>query len=91
MLTLNYRGWTSGTFLVNKGTTLYFSIGSCQVSIRNYRSSGGLTYCWNDLRGVTNYIAWNCQATQNAHGGYCAMNNNFDIGKSCRSNGVETW
>jgi hypothetical protein len=32
------------------------------------------------VRGVTNFIAWNCQATQNAHGGYCPMNNAWDIG-----------
>ncbi|KAH7101792.1 hypothetical protein BKA62DRAFT_757098 [Auriculariales sp. MPI-PUGE-AT-0066] len=74
------QGWTSGTFVVNQGVTVYYSLASCQVLVRNLGNFGGLTYCWNDLRGVTNYIAWNCQATQNAHGGYCPMNNEWSIG-----------
>jgi len=80
MLTRDSRGWTSGTFLVRKDVSVYYSLGSCEVSVNNY-FDGNLTYCWNDLRGVTNDIAWNCQATQNAHGGYCAMNNSLYIGE----------
>ena len=60
-----------------------------QVQITNRLSSGGLTYCRNDLRGVTNYIAWNCQA--NAHGGYCVMNNAWNIGELHRLGDAEAW
>jgi len=80
LLTSDYRGWTSGTLLVSGETTLYFSLASCQVSIRNY-SRAGLAFCWNELRGVTNYIAWSCDAAQNAYGGYCNINNNLAIGE----------
>ena len=81
MLTRTCRGWTHGTFFVTQGSTSYWTNQSCQVQVKNYHS-GSLTYCWNDLRGVTDYIAWNCQAAQGAHGGWCAMNNNYEIGKS---------
>ena len=33
-----------------------------------------LEYCRTDFAALTNYIAWNCQATQNAHGGLCVAN-----------------
>ena len=81
MLIPGCRGWTSGTFYVEQGVTWFFWLASCQVRIANRLSSGTFTYCWNDLRGVTNYIAWNCQATQNAHAGYCLMNNAWNIGE----------
>jgi len=80
VLTRDYRGWASGTFLIRQGSTTHYWLSSCEVSIYNYYS-GNLTYCWNDLRGVTNDIAWNCQATQNAHGGYCVMNNDLNLGE----------
>ncbi|KIJ64019.1 hypothetical protein HYDPIDRAFT_112534 [Hydnomerulius pinastri MD-312] len=35
------------------------------------QASYNLTYCRNDWSTVLNYVAVNCQATQNAHGGNC--------------------
>jgi hypothetical protein len=38
------------------------------------------------VAGITNYVAWNCQAAQNAHGGSCHFyNDNPQVGKSDRS------
>ena len=79
MLTCDYRGWTSGTITLKKNYSVYYSLGSCEVSVNNY-FNGNITYCWKDIRDVANYIAWNCQATQKAHGGFCATNNSLDIG-----------
>jgi len=81
MLTPDYRGWTSGTFTVPGGDYYFWASGGCQVRINNYMANSTLTYCWNDLRGVTDYIACNCQATQNAYGGYCLMGNAWNVGR----------
>ncbi|EGN94730.1 hypothetical protein SERLA73DRAFT_143588 [Serpula lacrymans var. lacrymans S7.3] len=35
------------------------------------QASYNLTYCRTDWSSLVNYIAFNCQATQNAHGGNC--------------------
>ena len=79
-LTQSCRGWTDGTFYVEPGITWFFWYSTCQVRIQNRQPSGTLTYCWNDLRGVADYLAWNCDASRDAYGGYCLMNNAWDIG-----------
>ena len=75
------RGWTDGTFHVDAGYTRYMWYSTCEVRIANRQPSGSITYCWNDLRGVTEYIAWNCDASHDSYGGYCLMNNNYDVGE----------
>ncbi|OCH88829.1 hypothetical protein OBBRIDRAFT_836274 [Obba rivulosa] len=43
---------------------------TCQTYILDQTNSS-LTYCRSDWATLVNYIAFNCQATQNAHGGVC--------------------
>ncbi|EMD41282.1 hypothetical protein CERSUDRAFT_109882 [Gelatoporia subvermispora B] len=43
---------------------------TCQTYILDQTNSS-LTYCRSDWASLVYYIAWNCQSTQNAHGGLC--------------------
>ncbi|KAH7923367.1 hypothetical protein BV22DRAFT_1130694 [Leucogyrophana mollusca] len=43
---------------------------SCETFIID-QASYNLTYCRSDWSSVLEYVAFNCQATQNAHGGNC--------------------
>ncbi|KII95396.1 hypothetical protein PLICRDRAFT_212832 [Plicaturopsis crispa FD-325 SS-3] len=67
----DYAG--DGDFTIGSGGGLVWSLGSCQVVQWNDMSSGDVLYNYNTANwaGVVSYIAWNCQATQNAHGGTC--------------------
>ena len=67
MLTYDCRGWTSGTFQVLAGWTHFYWYKSCEVRVGNRMANDNMIYCWNDLRGVTGFIAWNCQETQDAN------------------------
>ncbi|KZP32138.1 hypothetical protein FIBSPDRAFT_849120 [Athelia psychrophila] len=52
---------------------------SCNSTIVNQDTSN-IEYCYSDWAGVTGYVANNCQATQNAHGGICvAANQEFFV------------
>ncbi|KZP32029.1 hypothetical protein FIBSPDRAFT_813033 [Athelia psychrophila] len=52
---------------------------TCNSTIVNQDTSS-IEYCYSDWAGVTGYVANNCQATQNAHGGICvAANQQFFI------------
>ncbi|KDQ50527.1 hypothetical protein JAAARDRAFT_41987 [Jaapia argillacea MUCL 33604] len=67
-------------YTITAGTYLTLTYGSCEVQQSNLISpSQDLYYCPSDLAGVVSYIAWNCQATQNAHGGYCDFYNDFAV------------
>ncbi|KAH8091376.1 hypothetical protein BXZ70DRAFT_1041214 [Cristinia sonorae] len=44
---------------------------SCQSFFVNQASNTNLTYCRDDWAAVIDWVAWNCQAPQNAHGGLC--------------------
>ena len=78
---LHCSGFPSGTFNIPAGWIFFYSYASCQVRMANRQTSNSMTYCYDDFRGTTFYIAFNCQATQNAYAGYCLMNNTFAIGE----------
>ncbi|THH27893.1 hypothetical protein EUX98_g6295 [Antrodiella citrinella] len=44
---------------------------SCESFFVNQAGSTDLTYCRSDWAAVIDFVAFNCQATQNAHGGLC--------------------
>ncbi|TCD66362.1 hypothetical protein EIP91_001468 [Steccherinum ochraceum] len=44
---------------------------SCQSFFVNQAGTTDLTYCRSDWAAVIDYVAFNCQAPQNAHGGLC--------------------
>ncbi|KAH7098526.1 hypothetical protein BKA62DRAFT_368315 [Auriculariales sp. MPI-PUGE-AT-0066] len=69
------QGMTQGSFTVERGSALSYWLGSCGVTITNRSNYRYLRYCYKDLQVVTNWIAWNCQAPQNAHGGQCKFHN----------------
>jgi len=53
--------------------TVVLKFNSCETSFVN-QASGPLTYCRTDFATLVDFIAPNCQATQNAHGGICVAN-----------------
>ncbi|KAF8884150.1 hypothetical protein BD779DRAFT_793181 [Infundibulicybe gibba] len=59
-------------FGVNNGTnnTVALSFRSCETFFVN-QDIAPLSYCRTDWAGVVDFVAPNCQATQNAHGGNC--------------------
>ncbi|KAI0791901.1 hypothetical protein C8Q75DRAFT_715193 [Abortiporus biennis] len=64
---------TGSTFTMNpaNGTAVVaMQYGSCSSFIVD-QAGVALTYCRNDWASVIDWVAPNCQATQNAHGGDC--------------------
>ncbi|KAJ8502977.1 hypothetical protein ONZ45_g11254 [Pleurotus djamor] len=63
---------TGQIFTVGTGTnnTLSLSYRSCTTFFRNQDVSP-LNYCRTDMAAVIDFVAFNCQAPQNAHGGNC--------------------
>ncbi|KAF9457113.1 hypothetical protein BDZ94DRAFT_1302111 [Collybia nuda] len=59
---------------INIGTgatnTVVMTFASCKTFFLN-QAITPLMYCKNDWAGVIDFVAPNCQATQNAHGGNC--------------------
>ncbi|KDQ50524.1 hypothetical protein JAAARDRAFT_199924 [Jaapia argillacea MUCL 33604] len=73
-------GFDGSGYTVPAGYALIWSYGSCEVYQSNILSPAeDIYYCYNDLAGIITYIGWNCQATQNAHGGYCDFDNDNSI------------
>ncbi|KAK0489913.1 hypothetical protein EDD18DRAFT_559178 [Armillaria luteobubalina] len=61
------------TFTINNGTTgniVVMTYSSCESFFVN-QIDGLMEYCRLDWASVIDYVAPNCQATQNAHGGDC--------------------
>ncbi|KDQ50526.1 hypothetical protein JAAARDRAFT_41986 [Jaapia argillacea MUCL 33604] len=70
----------SGDYTMTAGYYYTWTYGSCEVQQSNIISPAqDIYYCYSDLAGVVSYIAWNCQATQNAHGGYCDFYNDNSV------------
>jgi len=63
--------------LFNIGTgasnTVVMQYNSCKTFFLN-QASGPLVYCRTDWAALIDFVAPNCQATQNAHGGNCVAN-----------------
>lgn len=59
-------------FNIGTGTnnTVIMTYRSCTTFFVN-QGAGNLTYCRTDWSAVLDYVAFNCQSTQNAHGGNC--------------------
>jgi hypothetical protein len=51
-------------------SAIFLKFRSCETFMVN-QDVNALTYCRADWSALVNYIAPNCQATQNAHGGNC--------------------
>ncbi|ESK96884.1 hypothetical protein Moror_6462 [Moniliophthora roreri MCA 2997] len=64
---------TAPLFVVGTGTnnTIVMTYRSCQTFFVNQATSVNLEYCRSDWAAVLDWVAFNCQATQNAHGGNC--------------------
>ncbi|KIM37646.1 hypothetical protein M413DRAFT_448430 [Hebeloma cylindrosporum] len=62
-------------FQVSNGTSdvLSLSFSSCTSFFLN-QATTPLNYCRTDFASLIDFIAPNCQATQNAHGGLCVAN-----------------
>ncbi|KAF7304373.1 hypothetical protein HMN09_00839300 [Mycena chlorophos] len=60
------------TVPTGKNNTVVMQYASCLTFFVNQDSAGNeLEYCRVDWAALVNYIAPNCQSTQNAHGGLC--------------------
>ncbi|KAF8884149.1 hypothetical protein BD779DRAFT_1801776 [Infundibulicybe gibba] len=59
-------------FPIGTGTnnTIALTFRSCETFFVN-QTPGPLAYCRTDWSAVAEFVAFNCQATQNAHGGNC--------------------
>lgn len=57
-------------FNIASGTTIYMQYSTCQTFFVN-QASYNETYCRTNWANVVEYVAFNCQSTQNAHGGNC--------------------
>ncbi|KZS97295.1 hypothetical protein SISNIDRAFT_493458 [Sistotremastrum niveocremeum HHB9708] len=68
-----------GEFTLTANNYLIWTYGSCEISM--YANGQDIVYCWdyNNLAGVINYVAWNCQSQENAKGGTCQFYGNTDI------------
>ncbi|KAF8884151.1 hypothetical protein BD779DRAFT_1742022 [Infundibulicybe gibba] len=68
-------GAACNIFGINNGTnnTVALSFRSCETFFVN-QDIAPLSYCRIDWAGVVDFVAPNCQATQNAHGGNCVAN-----------------
>ncbi|KAH8091372.1 hypothetical protein BXZ70DRAFT_1011185 [Cristinia sonorae] len=61
----------SGTlFNITQGTIIDMKFRSCESFFVN-QASENLTYCRTDWSPVLDFVAFNCQSTQSAHGGNC--------------------
>jgi len=60
------------TFLIGTGTnnTVALSFNTCETFFVN-QDPITESYCLSDWAAIVNFIAPNCQSTQNAHGGLC--------------------
>ncbi|KAF9526787.1 hypothetical protein CPB83DRAFT_794296 [Crepidotus variabilis] len=71
---LRYESQNTGAiFQVQNGTTgnsVLMTYRSCKTFFTN-QDLGPLEYCRTDWADLVDYVAFNCQATQNAHGGNC--------------------
>ncbi|KAG1753213.1 hypothetical protein EDB19DRAFT_1902864 [Suillus lakei] len=57
-------------FNITSGTAIYMQYSTCQTFFVN-QASYSETYCSSNWANVVEYVAFNCQSTQNAHGGNC--------------------
>ncbi|KAK0443661.1 uncharacterized protein EV420DRAFT_1723707, partial [Desarmillaria tabescens] len=71
---LRYEGRNIGNlFNINNGTTgnvVVMTYSSCLSFFAN-KINGVMQYCRNDWASAIDWVAPNCQSTQNAHGGDC--------------------
>ncbi|KAF8148079.1 hypothetical protein B0H34DRAFT_274601 [Crassisporium funariophilum] len=58
---------------INANNTVSLSFSSCKTFFLN-QAAGELDYCRTDWSAVVDFVAPNCQAAQNAHGGNCVAN-----------------
>ncbi|KAJ3928067.1 MAG: hypothetical protein NXY57DRAFT_1041924 [Lentinula lateritia] len=60
------------TFLIGTGTnnTVVLTYSTCETFYVN-QDPVEQSYCYSDWASIVDYIAPNCQSTQNAHGGNC--------------------
>jgi len=72
---LNYSNSTDGQQfnLTGNGSAIAMTYSTCETFIVD-QAQTNLTYCRDDWASLTNYLAFNCQSTQNAHGGNCVAN-----------------
>ncbi|KAJ7589147.1 hypothetical protein C8J56DRAFT_30803 [Mycena floridula] len=63
-------------FAVANGTNnvLSLTFATCTTFFVNQAPTSTLDYCRTDFAAVADFVAPNCQATQNAHGGLCLAN-----------------
>jgi len=67
----------SGSYTIAAGTYLVWTWETCQVTQNNQLTDGSditYSYDWDHWSGVVNYLAFNCQAAENAQGGSCHFN-----------------
>lgn len=57
-------------FNIASGSTIYMQYSTCETFFVN-QASYNETYCRTNWANVVEYVAFNCQSTQNAHGGNC--------------------
>jgi len=57
-------------FTTSSKSSFFLKFSSCSAFFFN-QTPGLLTYCRTDFAALIDFIAPNCQATQNAHGGIC--------------------
>ncbi|KAG1739881.1 uncharacterized protein EDB91DRAFT_1248642 [Suillus paluster] len=57
-------------FNITTATTLYMQYATCETFFVN-QASYTETYCRTNWANVVEYVAFNCQSQQNAHGGNC--------------------
>ncbi|KAF9228159.1 hypothetical protein BS17DRAFT_773168 [Gyrodon lividus] len=60
-------------FNITTGNSIFMQYASCESFFVN-QVSYNLTYCRSDWSSVIEYLAFNCQSQQNAHGGNCVAN-----------------
>ncbi|KAF9457124.1 hypothetical protein BDZ94DRAFT_1302121 [Collybia nuda] len=60
----------TGASLVPYNNTVIMSYLSCKTFFLN-QDVNFLSYCRNDWASLVDFVAFNCQSTQNAHGGNC--------------------
>jgi len=75
---LRFESQNTGlTFDIGTGSnnTVVMSFSTCETFFLNQaQPAEALTYCRLDFANVIDFVAPNCQATQNAHGGNCVAN-----------------
>ncbi|EPQ53540.1 hypothetical protein GLOTRDRAFT_111695 [Gloeophyllum trabeum ATCC 11539] len=71
-----------GNFTIPASSYLAWTWKSCQVTQSNLLNPArelNYTYDGRDWAGVVNYVAWNCQSQENAHGGSCRFYDNTNV------------